>query len=540
MATEFTDQKDASNPSIVFIFAVDIISEWLQDDSDCEFETENWDTNSTTITFQKNEISYTLLRTTVQQIYPFVLEDEFDEAFEVNIYDTVSHQKIINDNTLIKVINVTPKNKEIHLTIEIADLPALPIVCDNGSYSIKIGFSGDDVSTAVFPNVIGTTRQSGVMIGMVHRDFVGDEAKSKRAILSPLKCPMDENRQISSWNDMERVWNHSFYNECRIQPEEHRILLTDSPLNSKSNRKKMVQCMFESFNTPACYVEYQPILALIASHRKTGIVLDSGWKMTECTPIYNGKIIKEAVNVSYFGGRDITKYLSQILNDSEGNHSFSTDADMEIVRDIKETLCYAKSKLGTELNMPNDFYNCSKEYAYDFGDIDSWQTVNSVVRLSNAQRYMPVECLFNPLLMGKDNCDGFHELIYKSIVKCDVNIQSELLNNIVLCGGNTMFPFMTERLTYELENIKHNNEIVVNGYVRRYNNKKLLYSDIMYLLYKYSITNLKVIAPERRKYTSSVWIGGSILTNRAIFNNKWITKAEYDEFGPDIVDKKCI
>eukprot|EP01084_Bolivina_argentea_P274234 467367_1 len=515
MATEFTDQKDASNPSTVFIFTVDLISEWLQDDSDCEWEIENWDTNSKTITFAKNEITYTLLHTTIQQIYPFVVEEEFDEEFEVNIYDTVSHQKIINDKTLIKVINATPKNKEINLTIEIADLPLRPIVCDNGSHFIKIGFSGDNVPKALFPNVIGTTRQTGVMVGMVHRDFVGDEAQSKRAMLDPLKCPMDEKREISSWDDMERVWHHSLYNECRIQPEEHCILLTDSPLNSKSNRKKMVQCMFESFNTPACYVEYQPILALIASHRKTGIVLDSGWKMTECTPIYNGKIIKEAVNVSYFGGRDITKYLSK-----NGMDNY----EMEIVREIKEILCYAKNEMGINVKL-------KKGAILKDG---------SVIKLSNVQRYMPVECLFNPKLMGKDNCDGFHELIYKSIVKCDVNIQSELLNNIVLCGGNTMFPFMTERLTYELENIKHNNEIVVNGYVRRYNNKKLLYSDIMYLLYKYSITNLKVIAPERRKYTSSVWIGGSILTNRAIFNNKWITKAEYDEFGPDIVDKKCI
>eukprot|EP01084_Bolivina_argentea_P274235 467368_1 len=508
----FADEKDES---IVFILAVEITSVWLEED---EFEIGNWDTSTKTIKLKKNEITYTLLHGKIQQTYPFILElsdEETQQYYEVNIYDTDSQQQIINDHTLNEVMTTTThKNKEINLTLEIADRIS-PIVCDNGSHFIKAGFGGDDAPRAVFPNIIGIPKHNYMnRYSMMKNHYIGDAAQSKIGILS-LKCPMDEKRQINSFDDMEKVWHHSFYNECRIDPEENSILLTDSVLNPKSNREKMVQIMFESFNTPACYVEYQPILALIASHRKTGIVLDSGWKMTECTPIYNGKIIKEAVNVSYFGGRDITKYLSK-----NGMDNY----EMEIVREIKEILCYAKNEMGINVKL-------KKGAILKDG---------SVIKLSNVQRYMPVECLFNPKLMGKDNCDGFHELIYKSIVKCDVNIQSELLNNIVLCGGNTMFPFMTERLTYELENIKHNNEIVVNGYVRRYNNKKLLYSDIMYLLYKYSITNLKVIAPERRKYTSSVWIGGSILTNRAIFNNKWITKAEYDEFGPDIVDKKCI
>ncbi|XP_069073027.1 actin-1-like [Pleurodeles waltl] len=336
--------------------------------------------------------------------------------------------------------------------------------------------------------VVGFPRTRPAMLGAGHREYyVGEEAQAKRGVLR-LQFPM-EHGVVTSWDDMEKIWRHLYHRALKIKSRSRPVLLTDAPLNPHQNREKMAEVMFEYFQVPAMYVAMQAMLALYASGHTTGVVLDSGDGVTHSVAVFDGHSLTHSVSRLDFAGRDVTMYLSRLL--MESGFSFQSSSDREIVRDIKESLCYIALDPKKE---PKDLLR-----AYNLPD-------GNRIHIGSPLFKAP-ESLFNPSAAGITE-PGIHNMVLSSIKKCDKDIHRDLFGNVVLAGGSTLFTNIHCRLMNEMQ------EQVASG------------------------VQIHVLAPPERIHSS--WIGGSILASLQSFAQLWVTANEYNEHGSAVIHRKCL
>ena len=368
---------------------------------------------------------------------------------------------------------------------------------DTGSCLCKVGFSGEDAPRAVFPSVVGRVRHPMVMVGFHYRQsYVGEDALSKRGILR-LRYPVDCGVVIS-WEDMEAIWSHIFYNELAVSPEDNPVLLTEPPMNPKANREEMTRIMFEAFSVPALHVAPQPVLSMYASRRTTGVVVQSGHGVTCAAPICEGFLLPHATLSSPVAGGRLSEYFEQLLFEKGWT---ITSREHEILQDMKEKLCWVALDFDSAMRGASEHPACS-----DHGRQNHYELPGGGLASIGDASFRCPELLFQPSL-GNIGAPGLHELTSESIQGCGVEIRPELFSNIVLAGASTLFPGTAERLAKELTSLAPSEEI-------------------------------SVMAPAHRKHGE--WLGAAIISSVSAFQQLWLTREEYDASGAGSIHEKCV
>jgi len=369
------------------------------------------------------------------------------------------------------------------------------LVLTTGSRTWCGGFGGDDAPRAVMDSMNMPIKKRGVITGWGEKaNYVGSEAAWKVGQHPDLEFPIQRG-VIQDLDGVERLLHMMLYNELRVDPKDHSLLLNDPPLSSWVDKERMTQLLFETFEIPSLLLASEAFLSLMAAGRGSGIVLYSGHGVTYAAPIYECHLLPSATQRIPLGGEDVQKFLANLLT-REGLYLHHPNS-MEIVRTLKENHAYVAQDFQHQVEESRTSTTGEVVYALPDGQT---VTVNDCL-------FRCTETLFSPTLLHRQG-PSLQQLVYDSVTQCDPNFRKILFSNVIITGGNTMFRGFADRLKSELQ--------------------AMVPSTVL----------PHVVADPARKYAP--WVGGSIASELAASWNRYVTKEEYEEWGPALVSRRSI
>jgi actin-related protein len=363
------------------------------------------------------------------------------------------------------------------------------LVIDNGTASVKAGLAGTKTPSYIVPSVVGTAINEAEMVGFKNKEyFVGNEAIVKANFLNMVN-PI-ENGIVTDWEYMTQLYDEFFGDMFHYSLDDICILTGEKPGTTTANKTKMAQLLFETFNAGGFSSIQQSVLALFSSGLLTGLVLDDGEGMANVTPVYEGYTIPYSIIHTELCGSFLTDNIKRLITERD-----SSTADWHVSEfiAIKDKLTY----------VPIDFQ--AEEQAQE--TFERLRLPSGRYYRVGKERFLSTEVLFDPTIADK-NIEGLHQVMFDSIMKCDIDIRKDLYKNIFLAGGTTMITGIAERIEKEV------------------------------IALAPPSMKICVKAPPQRK--NAVYIGASILGEQEFFfNNMMITRKEFQEQGENIINRKC-
>ena len=388
------------------------------------------------------------------------------------------------------------------------------IVIDIGTGVTKAGWAGEDAPRCAFPTLVLDNSSHAQAVSALddskEKDLVGHEASQElhdsarrhqvgreKDVIRPVV-----RGEIVNMKAIHTILEHIYNKELKVDSSKYPVLLTNSPLASKESRSAMAQKLFKDFRIPGLFIANASVLALFSTGRTTGVVLEAGASLCSTVPVFEGCALPYATLCQHLGGADCTQHLMDIMQAEE-----MPPAQFDVANNIKEQRCavYLPDSHQPQLS-PDDIQ-------YELPGPNGPE----IITIGDNMRYQPSEVLFDPEgVLGPEDevvranlesdappLMGVHKLLEQSISKCDLNLQRDLLQNIVLVGGTSMLNGFHERVKREMN-----------------------------LLYGHG--NVQIILDSQRKH--GAWIGGSMFGTLPTFPLLMYTR--HDHMDPSIVHKK--
>lgn len=454
------------------------------------------------------------------------------------------------------------------------------IILDPGYCTTRAGFAGEDIPKSYSTTYYG--KYSSDNGGDAY--IFGDNVFVPRPRMSAHN-PMSRDGVVQDWDMASRVWESAIttrlMNPKQTSPKHNGLndnggddgdemdvdmtdgnekILDESPLlvtecgwNPTEAREKTIEIAMEGWGTPAFFLAKTAPMSAFAAGKASALVVDVGASMVSVTPVHDGLVLKRGIQRSNLAGDYISsqaravfksrqptpitltpQYLvaskiavdpgqapqatfRSIPRDQSLDPSFRRLHEERILTEFKESVARVWSGPNSLLH-PSEKDGISNEELARKEPARLFEFPDGYNEYFDIDGYKITEPLFNASAAVDDPESMFSkptpeqtipELIRASLNAVDVDIRPHLLNNVVVTGATTLIPGFNDRLNFELTNM-------------------------------FPSPRVRLYAPgntaERR---FSAWIGGSIVASLGTFHQMWISKKEYDEHGPNIVDKRC-
>jgi len=389
------------------------------------------------------------------------------------------------------------------------------LVMDNGSFTIKCGWRTDK-SPELVPNWIMRPKDR-------RKTYVGRQMEQCKELSNIHITTPFQKGYLFNWAAQRSIWDTVFSDVITVpDPSETHLVVTEPPFNFKSIQEAWDEAMFEEYRFKSVFRCSAPTLTAFhykQTHRDNlcCLIVDSGHTFTHIVPYYCGQRVTEGTKRINVGGKHLANLLKELISYRQLNLMEET----YVCNLIKEDVCFVSTSFDEEMALSRqkdpsvlcdyvlpDFVNIHRGYVKmpDTMEMDPEEmkrpepTAEQTIRLS-LERFSVPEILFHPSDIGIDEM-GISEAIVEAINQCPVSMRPHLYNNIVVTGGSSKFQNFKERV---LRDVRANapDEFSVNVY-----------------------------RPEDP--VMEAWRGGSVLGGWAGLPGMRVSKAQYDEIGPNI------
>ncbi|GAW81503.1 actin-related protein [Plasmodium gonderi] len=389
------------------------------------------------------------------------------------------------------------------------------------------------------------------------KDF-GDEKEKNESVQSNKITPLQEwaaennyfdinliDNKLIDVNGIKNMINKHNDISCGLNEKMGNIPYLFSLPNKRNKqiKEKISELLFEKYKVPALYFNSKSVLTGFAYNKNVCSVVDIGSCYTDFSLCNDGIIDDKNYKIYNIGGSTVDFFLEELLekynkeycvpyyefykkngkfssyNKEKVHKDYYNKAKYFPLKDLKSYLC----EVANSENKIHDAKNMNFNESMDIYILPDGQNIN-ISKFNN----IACEIFFTPSLLSntklnyhinslfikEDKFEGVHATLFNMLNNMkSVKHKEELLNNVILTGSSTLFENFDQR------------------FIKEFNQLDMIHNS--------NFQNFQVLSNGKYDKQYSSWKGGSILSSFKNFNSFFVTRREYEEFGLDIVTRKC-